>query len=266
MRLYFAGRVEDACVMIDGVAAAEAAPEWREYLANNAACIDVASGHYLRAMTRRAQFGLGATRSVLRVNEAEALMNMGRAEESLLWADQCRDAGPFERTGAALHCTWVLSRLGRVAEAREAFARADESALPADFRTEHHFSEAFLRLAEEDHAHARRCVDRGLAMAARVSSQRNALFLHGTIAADEGRHQEAIVWFEQGAAHAYRGQGGEALLAWGDCLAALDRAADARRAWGLVLERDPESSFATVARERLLLDDPLAAVLDRDAV
>lgn len=53
------------------------------------------------------------------------------------------------------------------------------------------------------------------------------------------------------AAWSLRGQGGDGLLAWGDTLATLGRAEQAAAAWRLVIERDPESYAAALARERL---------------
>ena len=51
--------------------------------------------------------------------------------------------------------------------------------------------------------------------------------------------------------HRYRYQGGEGLLLWGDALARLGRLDEARAAWALVGERDPESESAVTATARL---------------
>ncbi|MDI1479617.1 hypothetical protein [Polyangium sp. y55x31] len=253
MALYYQGRMEEAARAIDDVPVfEEPSGEFSLYVVNLLVCVDVASGHYARALARRAAWSLAQNDAILCINEAEALANLGRWEESLAHVRRALASGDaLDRTGAALHGTWVLALQERAAEARAQFALAREADLPDDFRSEYHFAEAFLCLAEGDRASARRAVLRGDALAKRASSRRNALFLLGRIAAREGRFEEALARFEEGARHVFRGQGGDGLLAWGDTLATLGRAEQAAAAWRLVIERDPESYAAALARERL---------------
>ncbi|HYO72938.1 MAG TPA: tetratricopeptide repeat protein, partial [Archangium sp.] len=80
---------------------------------------------------------------------------------------------------------------------------------------------------------------------------RNGLLLLGRIALAAGRLEEALRFFEAGATHPYKGQGGDGLLAWGDCLAKLGRQEEARKTWQLVLDRDAQSGAASEAASRL---------------
>jgi TolA-binding protein len=157
---------------------------------------------------------------------------------------------PIAVTGSALHRTWVHAVSGDAAAARAAFAVAKSADLPADFRSEHCFAEAFLLLAEQDYVGANRAVRAGLDCAVRASSRRNAQFLLATIAHRQGQLEDAARWFEQGANATYRGQGGASLLEWGDVLAKLGQADAARRAWSLAAERDPEAPAAREAAQR----------------
>jgi tetratricopeptide (TPR) repeat protein len=253
MQLYYEGRLDEACRVADDIAVFEdPSGVLALHVVNMLVCVDVAAGRYERALSRRGPWSLAQDDAILRINEAEALANLGRWEESLAHARRALVAeDALARTGAALHGAWVLGARERAEEARALFALAREADLPVDFRSEYHFAEAFLRLAEGDAAGARRAILRGDAIAIRASSRRNALFLLGRVAAREGHFEEAIARFEEGARHVFRGQGGDGLLAWGDTLASRGRAARAADAWRLVIERDPESYAASLARERL---------------
>ncbi|MDC3955398.1 tetratricopeptide repeat protein [Polyangium jinanense] len=253
MQLYYEGRMAEACRVVDDIAVFEdPTGVLALHVVNMLVCVDVAAGRYERALARRGPWSLAQDDAILCVNEAEALANLGRWEESLAHVRRALDAeDALARTGAALHGAWVLGARGRAEEARAWFALAREADLPLDFRSEYHFAEAFLCLAEGDPASARRAVLRGDAIAKRASSRRNALFLLGRIDAREGRFEEALARFEAGARHVFRGQGGDGLLAWGDTLASLGRAERAAEAWRLVIKRDPESYAAALARERL---------------
>ena len=80
---------------------------------------------------------------------------------------------------------------------------------------------------------------------------RNGLFLRARFRAATGEVDAALDDFEKAANMPYQAQGGDGLLAWGDLLRTLGREAEARRAFALVEERDPESESARHARERL---------------
>jgi tetratricopeptide (TPR) repeat protein len=125
------------------------------------------------------------------------------------------------------------------------------------YRCEFFFTRAAALLALHRYGEARRAAEEGLERARRVSSTRNGLFLLGRIALAAERLEEALRFFEAGATHpTYKGQGGDALLAWGDCLEKLGRHEEARVAWGLVLERDAQSGAAWEAQARLGITAP----------
>ena len=86
--------------------------------------------------------------------------------------------------------------------------------------------------------------------AVRVSSRRNALAISGRVAAAMHDWTEAERMFRAAALHPYRGQGGDALLLWGDVLSRLGRLDEARRAYALAVERDPQSESAQLAQAR----------------
>jgi tetratricopeptide (TPR) repeat protein len=251
MRLYYEGKLDEASQVLGTISVFD---DPRGVLAaivvNDLICVDVAMGCYLRALDRRRQWSLEGDHPIIRINEAEALANLGRWEESLEHLQGLLETTGLTLTGAALHNAWVLAMQDRAASARVMFALAHEQDLPIDFRSEYHYAEAFVLLAERDNAGARRATQRGEALAIRASSQRNALFLLGRISLQEGRPEEALEHFEAGARHVFRGQGGDGLLAWGDALASLGRHEQAIEAWKLVRARDPESYAVSIARER----------------
>lgn len=251
MRLYYEGKLDAASQVIDTISVFEDPSEIvAAHVVNLLVCVDVAMGRYLRALERRGQWSLKNDQAIIRINEAEALANLGRWEESLEHIRDLLETTGLTLTGAALHTAWVLAMQERAAPARAALALAHEEDLPIDFRSEYHYAQAFVLIAEGDYSGARRAVHRGESLVIRSSSQRNALFLRGRIALKEGRPEEALKHFEAGARHVFRGQGGDGLLAWGDTLASLGSHERAVEAWELVSARDPESYAAGIARER----------------
>jgi tetratricopeptide (TPR) repeat protein len=251
MRLYYEGKLDEASQVLDTISVFENPSEvLAAIIVNSLICVDIAMGRYLRALDRRKQWSLKGDHTIIRINEAEALANLGRWEESLEHIKGLLEATGLTLTGAALHYAWVLAIQDRAASARAMFALAHEQDLPIDFRSEYHYAEAFVLFAEGDYAGARRATQGGEALAVRASSQRNALFLLGRITLQEGRLEEALEHFEAGARHVFRGQGGDGLLAWADTLASLGRHEQAVEAWKLVTARDPESYAARIARER----------------
>ena len=87
--------------------------------------------------------------------------------------------------------------------------------------------------------------------AVRISSRRNALYLHARVATAAGDLAGAERWCRRGAEHAFQGQGGDGLLLWGEVLERLGRPDQAAAAWRLAIERDPESESARTAAGRL---------------
>jgi len=257
MRLYYEGKLDEASRVLDMITVFEDPSEvLAAHIVNLLICVDVAMGRYLRALDRRKQWSLNGDHALIRINEAEALANLGRWDESLEHLKGLLESTELAISGSALHNAWVLSMQNCPASARAMFAFAHEQDLPIDFRSEYHYAEAFVLFSEGDYAGAGRATQRGQALAIRASSQRNALFLLGRIALQEGRLEEALEHFEAGAQHVFRGQGGDGLLAWGDTLASLGRHEQAIEAWKLVSVRDPESYAANIAHERCYASTP----------
>jgi tetratricopeptide (TPR) repeat protein len=191
---------------------------------------------------------------LLQVNLAEAEYNLGRWREAearlgalALDGRHLRISGP----GAWQQKAWALAHGGRATEARAAVTRVEPRRLPRIYLAEYQYTLAVVALAERDTTAAQRAVERGLALARRAASLRNGLFLRARILVSRGDQGAALADFERAAAMPYRGQGGDGLLAWGDLLRSLGREEEARHAYALALERDPESVSAREAEGRL---------------
>lgn len=78
-----------------------------------------------------------------------------------------------------------------------------------------------------------------------------ALFLRARLLALMGRDDEAIEACRRAAEHPFKTQSGDGLLLWGDLLSKRGRIEEARAAWSLARERDPESASAGQASQRL---------------
>ena len=201
--------------------------------------------------------------ALLQINVAEAEYNLGHWDEALRRLERMRDGcvpQGIVKAGDWQQRAWILAHLGRTEAARAAIACVELADLPAVFHAEYHFTRARIAWAEGGTAEALACVERGLDIARRASSFRNGVFLRARIHAAAGATAAALVDFESAAAMRYRAQGGDALLAWGDLLRALGREGEARRAFELTLERDPESEASQRAAERLGGDRAATAV------
>lgn len=203
----------------------------------------------------------GVSLALVQINLAEAEYNLGRWDAALArmnGLDDIAAKGEITRAGLMLQRAWVLGHLGRGPEAWGCAELIRPEELPVDYRTERHYSRAAAHLACGRIRHARAEVEGGLAIVKRPSSERNGWFFLARLAAEEARWEEAVTWCERAAAHRYRYQGGDGLLVWGDALAKLGRDKEARAAWQLAVERDPQGESARWAAERLVGSGPPA--------
>jgi tetratricopeptide (TPR) repeat protein len=192
--------------------------------------------------------------ALVRFNLVEAVYNLGSWEAAsarLSNLEETARGDAFLWNFFPVQRAWILAHTGRGEDALSALAQVDWRRLPRMYRSEAHFARAASLLAVHRYEEARREALMGLKHALRVSSTRNGLFLLGRITLAEGHPEEALRFFEAGATHPYQGQGGDGLLAWGDCLAELGRHDEAREAWRLVLTRDKQSGTASRAASRL---------------
>ncbi|PTL80539.1 tetratricopeptide repeat protein [Vitiosangium sp. GDMCC 1.1324] len=199
--------------------------------------------------------------TLVRFNLVEAVYNLGgweAANARLSTLEEAARGEPLLWNFFPVQRAWILSHTGRGEEALSALAQVDWRRLPRPYRSEAHFTLAAALLAVHRYEEARREALVGMKRSRRVSSTRNGLFLLGRITLAAGRPEEALRFFEAGATHPYQGQGGDGLLAWGDCLAELGRHDEAREAWRLVLARDKQSGAASRAASRLGLHAPVS--------
>jgi tetratricopeptide (TPR) repeat protein len=192
--------------------------------------------------------------ALVRFNLVEAVYNLGgweAASARLSALEETARGYPFLWNFFPVQRAWILAHTGRGGDALAALENVDYQRVPWVYRSEVHFTHAAALLALCRYEEAEREAHMGLRLARRVSSKRNGLFLLGRIAMAAGRLEEALRFFQAGATHPYKGQGGDALLAWGDCLQKLGRQEEAREAWQLVLARDPQSGAASEAASRL---------------
>lgn len=200
------------------------------------------------------ELGPDEQRALAQLNLCEAVYNLGdwaAASERLRAVEETEADEPLLRHAFLLQRAWILAQTGRGAEALATLEPLDRRCLPRVYWSEVAFTRAAVLKVLQRYDEAEKEAREGLALARRVSSTRNGLFMLGHIARAAGRLEEAARHFEAGASHPYKGQGGDALLAWGDCLERLGQGARAREAWRLVLERDPQSAAAGEAASRL---------------
>jgi tetratricopeptide (TPR) repeat protein len=191
---------------------------------------------------------------LIQVNLAEAEYNLGRweaAEARIRGALAACEPFDLTRGGARIQLAWILANTGRSEEAIRLCETVELEWFPDIYRAEPCFTSALalLGLGRLDEAQTDAECGRDLSM--RPSSERNAQFILARVARARGDLVTAEALCREAAGREYRGQGGDGLLLWGDLLSELDRAGEARAAWALAVERDPESESAAHAARRL---------------
>lgn len=198
-----------------------------------------------------------AAMGLIELNLAEAEYNLGRWDEAAARLERAKPAmelEPISKAGYHLQRCWILAARGEGAAAVEEWELIDVDDVPAAYQAENFYAHSAALLAAGNANDALAAVIVGESKAVRASSKRNALLLRARILEKLGRDADALRFFESAAAHPYKGQGGDGLLAWGDLLQRRGESDGARKAWGLVLERDPQSEAARDARVRIVRD------------
>lgn len=251
------GDLQGAVAMAKAHVAKSDIPAWSR---NVAADILISAGAYAAALgaepppdmpsAARDAFGL----ALIQINLAEADYNLGRweaAEARLRSLDASCSPHSITRAGLILQRAWIAAHRGRAAEALDLCATTTPDWLPPTYRSEHHFTRASALLALGRVEDADIALGEGEAVAIRLSSKRNALFLRGRVAAARADWVSAELHCRAAANHAFRGQGGDGLLLWAHALKQLGRSVEASEALRLAAERDPESEAATLAAVEL---------------
>ena len=190
------------------------------------------------------------------INLAEALYNLGRLGCAAKLLDGVRAEPearrfPLVRAGVTMQLAWLAVLRGKSAEASELLVGYAPSALPKLFRSEYWYTRGAALRERGNLDEARQTIEQGVRMARRASSDRNGIFLLGSVAFRANDLRAAVRHFEQGVAHTYKAQGGDALLMLAEAYARLERPADMKRTYALVIERDPESKAARIAKRHL---------------
>jgi len=231
------------------------APDW---LRNGAIDLLISAGAYRAAlavgsMPTRGE-AVSVERALVEINLAEADYNLGRwrrARERLRTLDAVSNPYSITRAGLLVQRAWIAARFGQGAAALRLCARVDPRWFPSIYQAEYQFTVAAALLSLKRLDEAEQAVFRGASIALRLSSERNAIFLLARVAAARGDWAAAERCCRSAAEHPFQGQGGDGLLLWGDALLRLGRAGEARRAWALSIERDPEGAAARLAGMRL---------------
>ncbi len=224
-------------------------------------CLEISAGDYQAVMREAEQVGVwpardetvGAEWDLNRVNASEALYNLGRWDEAEAVMDGLTPAPrmfPIVAAGSINQRCWIFCHVGRGSDAFELHKSAVREDLPPLFFAEHHFTRALILLELKRFDESAAELDTAESVARRVTSKRNLIYMRARLAMARGDLDAAEALYRLGARHRYKGQGGEALLAWGDCLSKLSRPDDARTAWELCIRRDPQSASASTARDR----------------
>lgn len=186
------------------------------------------------------------------INRAEALWNLGRSDEALALLSKAEEPAkgyPFAEHGLRCLRAWVLVHQGAVDAAREAIDAVDGKAIDG-YEPELFYTRAAIEQREGNLDVASKLANEGLLHARRASSERNGLFLLARTLLLQQRADEAQSLFERAVHHAYRGQGADGLFAWANHLEQMGEAEEARRVYGLIVERDPQSFLVEQARRR----------------
>ena len=218
-------------------------------------CLDIAAGRYVEALRWQTQprRHVAENERLLLLNLAEARACLGQLDEALSMTEFAEKVQTdFLRAGLASHRAWVLSELGRPAEAREQLERTKrQRGLLGPFEAEWHFSAFAVAFAERNWVVAEAALDDAERVAVRGTTKRNLHFLRGRLAFARGELERALGHFEEGGRHVYRCQGGPALLDWGRALQQLGRIDEARTIWERCRAEDPQSPAALEAARLL---------------
>jgi len=248
----------------DRLSAGDIDVERRWAYANTLANGFITAGSYREALAVEAMWGdafLSESRELMSGNFCLVQVNLAEAEYNLgKWAEARERIEVIEdlemevvpAAGVLLQLAWISAHDGDYSLAKEFAFEVSEDEMPGVYQSEVHFAKAVALFGLKEFDEAERSVRRGLELAKRRSSERNALFLLGRVFERRGDVDLAEQILRVGAEHAYRGQGGDGLLLWGDVLASLRRQDEARAAWSLAVERDAQSESAEIARTRLL--------------
>lgn len=178
------------------------------------------------------------------INQAEALLNLGRPHDALALLDSVAAAAAgseFARGGWSCLRAWILVHLGRIDEARAALRDTAIASISYRYAPEISYTHAALERAAGNFDAALNRARQGLDCAARASSVRNGLFLVADLAARLGDVRLAREKFQEAVDHPYKAQSADGLMRFAAFLEQLGETAGAARLRRLAARQDPES-------------------------
>lgn len=184
--------------------------------------------------------------ALAKINQAEALNNLGRPDDALAVLDSvaAEAVGPeLARGGWSCLRAWILVHLGRIDEARALLRDVDTPSLHDRYAPEIAYTRAALEREAGNFDSALNHARCGLDCAVRASSVRNGLFLVADLAARLGGGRLAREKFQEALGHPYKAQSADGLLRFAGFLEQLGETREAAWVRQLAAQQDPQSGL-----------------------
>lgn len=186
-----------------------------------------------------------------RINTCEALVEVGRMQEAIrLLTFEPPDVALL-MAGRGCGLAWSLTCVGQHDQALKTLTTVSPEDLGRDYSAEAFLTQTLILLNLGRVDDAGKALDECRRLTVRASTERNVLLLEARQQVMSGRIDEGLKTFAAARDHRWKCQGGSSLLALGDALRDAGRIEEARSCWSLAIERDAESTWAALAKERL---------------
>jgi tetratricopeptide (TPR) repeat protein len=189
--------------------------------------------------------------SLVRLNLAEALVELGRLEDALKLLSSSVPMDPLVRTGGLTTHAWILTLQGHHDAALAALTPAIPEHLGAEYAAEPAMMHAWCLLNLGRLDQARTWLDKARTLVVRASSDRNLLLHEARWLVIAGDLAGARMCWNAAREHRGSKQGGIGMRWLADTLAAHGQTEWAREVWARGAQQDPESWAASQALGRL---------------